>query len=93
MPQQTPLRTGDPRRVGRYRLVGRIAGILADDPMYVGISPDGAQVTISMLGTDWAQDAGARDRIAAEAAAARREPPFGAARSWTLAWRVPWPSW
>ena len=80
MPKQTPLRTGDPRRVGRYRLVGRIAGIPADNPVFAGISPDGAQVAISMLRTDWAQDAAARDRFAAEAAVAKRVPPFCAAR-------------
>ncbi len=80
MPQQTPLRTGDPRRVGRYRLAGRIVGIPADDPIYLGISPDGAEVAISMLRTDWAQDAAARDRFAAEAAVAKRVPPFCAAR-------------
>ncbi len=80
MPQQTPLRTGDPKRVGRYRLAGRIAGIPADDPIYVGISPDGVEVAISMLRTDWAQDAAARDRFTAEAAVAKRVPPFCAAR-------------
>ncbi len=80
MPQQTPLRTGDPRRVGRYRLAGRIAGLPADNPIYLGISPDGAEVAISMLRTDWAQDAAARDRFTAEAAVAKRVPPFCAAR-------------
>ena len=80
MPKQTPLRTGDPKRVGRYRLVGRIAGIPADSPVFVGISPDGAPVAISMLRTDWAQDPAARDRFAAEAAVAKRVPPFCAAR-------------
>ncbi len=80
MPQQTPLRTGDPRRVGRYRLAGRIAGIPADGPIYLGISPEDAEVAISMLRTDWAQDAAARDRFAAEAAVAKRVPPFCAAR-------------
>jgi eukaryotic-like serine/threonine-protein kinase len=80
MPQQTPLRTGDPGRVGRYRLAGRIAGIPADGPIYLGISPDGVEVAISMLRTDWAQNAAARDRFAAEAAVAKRVPPFCAAR-------------
>ena len=80
MPQQTPLRAGDPRRVGRYRLAGRLAGDPADEPIYLGISPEGAMVAISMLRTDWAQDAAARDRFAAEAAVAKRVPPFCAAR-------------
>lgn len=80
MPQQTPLRPGDPRRLGRYRLGGRIAGIPSDDPIFIGIDPAGAQVAISLLHGDWARDAAARDRFAAEAAVAKRVPPFCAAR-------------
>jgi hypothetical protein len=80
MPQQAPLLPGDPRRVGRYRLAGRITGIPADGPIFLGSGPDGAEVTISMLRSDWAADAAARDRFAAEAASAKRVPPFCAAR-------------
>src|SRR3984957_3675210 len=80
MPQQAPLLPGDPRRVGRYRLAGRITGIPADGPIFLGTGPDGAEVTISMLRSDWAADAAARDRFAAEAASAKRVPPFCAAR-------------
>jgi serine/threonine protein kinase len=80
MPQQTPLLPGDPRRLGRYRLGGRIAGIPSDDPIFIGIDPAGAEVAISLLHGDWAKDAAARDRFAAEAAVAKRVPPFCAAR-------------
>jgi hypothetical protein len=80
MPQQTPLLPGDPRRLGRYRLGGRIAGIPSEDPVFIGIDPAGAEVAISLLRGDWARDAAARDRFAAEAAVAKRVPPFCAAR-------------
>ena len=80
MPQQTPLLPGDPRRLGRYRLGGRIAGIPSDDPIFIGIDPVGSEVSISLLHGDWARDAAARDRFAAEAAVAKRVPPFCAAR-------------
>ena len=80
MPQQTPLFPGDPRRLGRYRLGGRIAGIPSEDPIFIGIDPAGTEVTICLLRGDWARDAAARDRFAAEAAVAKRVPPFCAAR-------------
>lgn len=80
MPHQAPLQPGDPRRVGRYRLAGRITGIPADGPIFLGTGPDGTEVTISVLRSDWAQDGAARDRFAAEAAVAKRVPPFCAAR-------------
>jgi hypothetical protein len=80
MPHQSPLQPGDPRRVGRYRLAGRITGIPAEGPIYLGASPDGSEVTISVLHSEWTKDAAARDRFAAEAAVAKRVPPFCAAR-------------
>jgi len=80
MPYQTPLRAGDPRRVGRYHLAGRLEGIPTDDPIFVATGADGAPVAISLLHSNWAQDAAARDRFAAEAAVAKRVPPFCAAR-------------
>ncbi|HEY6294981.1 MAG TPA: hypothetical protein VIX15_04895 [Streptosporangiaceae bacterium] len=80
MPHNVPLRAGDPRRVGRYRLTGRLAGLPSDDPLFVGAAPDGAPVAIALLGGDWARGGAARDRFAAEAAVAKRVPPFCAAR-------------
>ncbi len=78
MPQQVPLKAGDPRRVGRYRLTGRLDGIPSDDPIFTGSGPDGAEVCVTVLGGYW--DAAALDRFAAEAAVAKRVPPFCAAR-------------
>jgi hypothetical protein len=80
MPHQTPLRSGDPRRVGRYQLTRRLEGIPSDDPIFIGASPDGTEVAITVLSGDWALDAAARDRFAAEATVAKRVPPFCAAR-------------
>ena len=80
MPHHVPLRAGDPRRVGRYRLTGRVAGLPSEDSLFIGAGPDGIAVGISVLGGDWARDGAASDRFAAEAAVAKRVPPFCAAR-------------
>lgn len=80
MPHQAPLQADDPRRVGRYRLAARLVGIPAEGPIYLGSGPAGAEVTISVLRSEWTKDAAARDRFAAEAAVAKRVPPFCAAR-------------
>jgi hypothetical protein len=78
LPHQVPLQAGDPRRVGRYRLTGRLDGIPSDDPIFTGFGSDGAEVCVTVLGGYW--DAAALDRFAAEAAVAKRVPPFCAAR-------------
>jgi hypothetical protein len=80
MPHVTPLRAADPRRVGRYRLAGRIAGMPASGSVYLGRTVDGSEVTVTTLDGDWAGNSAARDRFAAEATAARRVAPFCAAR-------------
>jgi eukaryotic-like serine/threonine-protein kinase len=83
MPYVTPLRPDDPRRVGRYRLAGRIAGEPADPDSagsFLSRLPDGAAVAVTLLGRTWAPDAASRDRFAAEARAARRVAPFCTAR-------------
>jgi hypothetical protein len=80
MPHVTPLRAADPRRVGRYRLAGRIAGMRAAGPAYLARTVDGGEVTVTLLDGDWATDSAARDRFTAEAAAAQRVAPFCAAR-------------
>jgi eukaryotic-like serine/threonine-protein kinase len=80
MPHPVPLTSADPRRIGRYRLTGRLEGIPSDDPIYLGIASDNTHVSITVLGGDWALDGAARDRFAAEAAVAKRVPPFCAAR-------------
>jgi hypothetical protein len=78
LPHQVPLQAGDPRRVGRYRLTGRLDGLPSDDPIFTGIGTDGAEVCVTVLGGSW--DAAALDRFAAEAVVAKRVPPFCAAR-------------
>jgi eukaryotic-like serine/threonine-protein kinase len=80
MPHVTPLHADDPRRVGRYRLTGRIAGMPVAGPVYLARTVDGSEVTITLVGGDWAADHAARDRFTAEANAARRVAPFCAAR-------------
>jgi eukaryotic-like serine/threonine-protein kinase len=78
MPHVTPLHADDPQRVGRYRLIGRIAGTPAGGSVYLGSTPDGGEVAIKLLDADW--DGAARDRFTAEAKGASRVAPFCAAQ-------------
>jgi len=80
MPHVTPLLADDPRRVGRYRLTGRIAGMHADGPVYLGRSPEGGEVAVRLFKVDSIGDGAERDRFAAEAKAACRVAPFCAAQ-------------
>jgi eukaryotic-like serine/threonine-protein kinase len=80
MPHVAPLHASDPRRLGRYRLTGRLADMPADGPVYLGQSPEGSEVSITLLEGDWTGNSAARDRFTAEANAASRVAPFGAAR-------------
>ena len=79
MPQVAPLRPDDPKRVGRYRLTGRITGI-PGSPAYLGRATDGDRVTVTLFASDRTPDGAARDRFTAEARAARRVAPFCVAR-------------
>src|SRR5207245_8012421 len=84
MPNVTPLRPGDPRRVGRYRLTGRVddfagAGMSRQD-VFLAQRVDGEAVMAAFPGTGRADDAAARDRFVAEARVARNIPPFCVAR-------------
>ena len=83
MPFVTPLRPDDPRRVGRYRLAGRIAGqpgVPAAARTFLARLPDGTPVAVCLPGRASAPDAASRDRFSAEASAARRVAPFCTAR-------------
>ncbi len=80
MPHVRPMHADDPRRVGGYRLTGRIAGTPGAGPVYLARTLDGSSVTISLIEGDWIGDSAARDRFTAEANAARRVAPFCAAR-------------
>jgi serine/threonine protein kinase len=83
MPNVLPLRSDDPRRIGRYRISGRIENFLDIDDIpvvFLARAPDGAGVALTVLPRDRVADAAARDRFTAEARAARRVAPFCTAR-------------
>ena len=84
MPNVTPLRPGDPRRVGRYRLTGRVDDFAGEDvarqEVFLAQRVDGEAVMAAFPGTGRADDAAARDRFVAEARVARNIPPFCVAR-------------
>jgi eukaryotic-like serine/threonine-protein kinase len=80
MPQVAPLRPDDPKRVGRYRVSGRLSGTAGSTLEFLGRAADGDRVMISLLAAERTPDAAARDRFTAEARAARRVAPFCAAR-------------
>jgi eukaryotic-like serine/threonine-protein kinase len=84
MPNVTPLRSGDPRRVGRYRLTGRVddfaGGDMARQDVFLAQRVDGEAVLAAFPGTGRTGDAAARDRFVAEARVARNIPPFCVAR-------------
>ncbi len=79
MPTVLPLRPGNPRRLGRYRLIGRLGGLFDADgnpDSYLARSVEGEQVIVTLLGRQRAAGPAARDRFTAEALAARRVDPF-----------------
>jgi eukaryotic-like serine/threonine-protein kinase len=84
MPDVTSLRPDDPRRVGRYRLTGRMDEFAAGDAgptaVFLAQRVDGETVMVTLPAADRAADAAARDRFAAEARVARRVPPFCVAK-------------
>jgi eukaryotic-like serine/threonine-protein kinase len=84
MPHVTPLQADDPRRVGRYRLTGRIASQAGADGdtqrVFMAKMVDDGTVIVTLLGGERVADAAARDRFTAEARVARRVAPFCAAR-------------
>jgi hypothetical protein len=84
MPNVTSLRPDDPRRVGRYRLTGRVdefaRGGAGPSAVFLAQRVDGETVMVTLLAQDRAADPAARDRFAAEARVARRVAPFCVAR-------------
>ena len=84
MPNVTALRPDDPRRVGRYRLTGRVdefaGGEAGSVAVFLAQRVDGEPVLVTLLAADRAADAAARDRFSAEARVARRVPPFCVAK-------------
>ena len=84
MPHVIPLQAEDPRRVGRYRLTGRIASRAGGDGrtqrVFMAKMVDDGTVIVTLLGRERVAGAAARDRFTAEARVARRVAPFCAAR-------------
>ena len=84
MPNVMPLQADDPRRVGHYRLTGRIdsrPGADGSTPrVFLAKVVDDGEVIVTLLGRERVADAAARDRFTAEARVARRVAPFCAAR-------------
>ncbi|WP_433698654.1 protein kinase domain-containing protein [Nocardiopsis sp. CA-288880] len=67
----TPLRDGDPLRIGPYRLAGRL-GTGGMGRVFLGRSPGGRLVAVKTVHPELAEDPEFRRRFAAEAAAARK---------------------
>src|SRR5215470_1328370 len=84
MPHVMPLQADDPRRVGRYRLTGRMDSRTGADGstlrVFMARMVDDGAVIVTLLGWERVADAAARDRFTAEARVARRVAPFCVAR-------------
>ncbi|MGP4113613.1 serine/threonine-protein kinase [Streptomyces sp. 4N509B] len=61
----------DPRRIGRYRITGRL-GAGGMGRVYLGRSPSGRLVAVKVVRPELAEDPGFRRRFAREVAAARK---------------------
>jgi eukaryotic-like serine/threonine-protein kinase len=84
MPDVMPLQADDPRRVGHYRLTGRVDNRRGADGgtprVFMARMVDDGTVIVTLLGRERVADAAAGDRFTAEARVARRVAPFCAAR-------------
>ncbi|SOD64394.1 Serine/threonine protein kinase [Streptomyces zhaozhouensis] len=67
----TELAADDPRRVGRYRITGRL-GAGGMGRVYLGRSPGGRLVAVKVVRPELSDDPGFRTRFAREVAAARK---------------------
>ncbi len=70
-----PVQRGDPARIGRYRVVGRL-GVGGMGVVYLGQDEAGRPVAVKVIKEDLAADPEFRARFADEVAAARRVAPF-----------------
>ncbi|MDA2805484.1 serine/threonine-protein kinase [Nocardiopsis suaedae] len=75
MPEPRPLSDSDPRRVGRYRITGRL-GEGGQGTVYLGEAPDGTRAAVKTLGAASLADPSMRGRFTREAEAARRVASF-----------------
>lgn len=79
MPEIRPLRPGDPPRLGKYELRGRL-GEGGQGVVYLGESEDGERAAVKLLHVRFTEETHARSRFARELAAARRVAAFCTAR-------------
>ncbi|MDP9795982.1 hypothetical protein J2S43_004494 [Catenuloplanes nepalensis] len=70
-----PLRPGDPRELGGYRLLGRL-GEGGMGAVYLGRSADGRNVAVKAIRPDLANEPEYRGRFRSEVSRARQVPPF-----------------
>ncbi|MEU8384936.1 transporter substrate-binding domain-containing protein [Streptosporangium sp. NPDC048865] len=75
MPEIAPLEAGEPRRLGPFRVVGRI-GEGGQGVVYLGVDAAGERAAIKLLHVKFSGDAIARSRFAREARAAQRVASF-----------------
>ncbi|MGJ6966879.1 bifunctional serine/threonine-protein kinase/glutamate ABC transporter substrate-binding protein [Streptosporangium sp. G11] len=75
VPEIRPLRPGDPPRLGKYTLTGRL-GEGGQGVVYLGESEDGERVAVKLLHVRFTEEAHARSRFARELEAARRVAAF-----------------
>ncbi|BCJ49076.1 hypothetical protein Asp14428_05510 [Actinoplanes sp. NBRC 14428] len=73
-----PLLPGDPRRLGRYEVLGRL-GQGGMGAVYLGTGPDGREVAIKMVRPEFADDPEFRGRFRSEVNRAQQVPPFSTA--------------
>ncbi|GAA2624727.1 hypothetical protein Adu01nite_69020 [Paractinoplanes durhamensis] len=73
-----PLRSGDPVRLGRYELLGRL-GQGGMGTVFLGRAEDGALVAIKMVRPEYADDREFRGRFRSEVTRAQQVPPFSTA--------------
>ncbi|WP_165970381.1 PQQ-binding-like beta-propeller repeat protein [Actinomadura sp. 6K520] len=65
------VRAGDPERLGRYRIVGRLGGG-GMGTVFLALSPGGRAVAVKVVRAELAEDAGFRRRFVREVEAARQ---------------------
>ena len=70
----TPLRSGDPDRLGRYRLLGRL-GAGGMGTVFLGSGPDGQRVAVKAIRPEWSADPAFLARFRSEVKRAREVPP------------------